>query len=204
MRAYDAVATRYAAHFADELAHKPLDRALLELFAADVRGQGTVVDLGCGPGQIAAHLASRGVDVQGIDLSPGMVAAARAAVPGVPFSVGDMLALAAPDGAWAGVAAFYAIVHLELAEVAVAARELRRVLRPGGRLLLSFHAGDQRLHLDEWFEQKVDVSWIFHDPAAVEKSLTDAGLIVDATILRRAYVPHEHDSRRAYLLAHRP
>ena len=141
--------------------------------------------------------------VRGIDLSPAMLEAARAAVPGVPFSIGDLRRLEAADGAWAGIAAFYAIVHLEPDEVRAAARELARVLRPGGRLLLAFHAGDERIRLREWFEHAVDVEWIFHDPTAVEQALGDAGFIVDATILRRAYTPHEHDTRRAYLLAHR-
>src|SRR5437867_6393483 len=50
---YDRVATEYAGRFFDELAHKPLDRALLNCFAEQVQGRGPVADLGCGPGQIA-------------------------------------------------------------------------------------------------------------------------------------------------------
>jgi hypothetical protein len=53
---YDRVARFYADHFTGELAHKPHDRALLDVLAAELRGKGKVVDVGCGPGQIARAL----------------------------------------------------------------------------------------------------------------------------------------------------
>src|SRR5262245_8181879 len=74
---YDRVAAPYAARFSYELAQKPLDRALLDYFAEQVRGRGPVVDVGCGPGQVAHYLHTRGVPVSGLDLSPEMVAHAR-------------------------------------------------------------------------------------------------------------------------------
>lgn len=73
---YDRVAADYTAHIADELAGKPLDRALLLAFAEQVRPLGPVADLGCGPGHVAAFLAEAGVAVEGIDYSSGMVAQA--------------------------------------------------------------------------------------------------------------------------------
>ena len=50
---YDAVAEEYAARFFDELAAKPLDRALLDCLVELTRGLGVIADMGCGPGQIA-------------------------------------------------------------------------------------------------------------------------------------------------------
>jgi SAM-dependent methyltransferase len=73
---FDAVAADYAARFADELAGRPLDRALLAAFAECVPA-GPVADVGCGPGHVTAHLASLGLEVCGIDLSPGMVEEGR-------------------------------------------------------------------------------------------------------------------------------
>src|SRR4051794_520906 len=89
---YDRVAGEYAAHLADELDHKPLDRALLLRFAELVAG-GAVCELGCGPGHVARFLHDAGVAVSGIDLSPRMVEEARKLNPGIDFRVGDMLAL---------------------------------------------------------------------------------------------------------------
>jgi hypothetical protein len=53
---YDRVAEEYVQRIFDELQHKPLDRQLLEQFAARVHGLGPVCDLGCGPGHVARYL----------------------------------------------------------------------------------------------------------------------------------------------------
>ena len=62
---YDQVAQQYAQTFFEELARKPFDRALLDAFGERVRAQGTVCDLGCGPGHVARYLKDRGVKVCG-------------------------------------------------------------------------------------------------------------------------------------------
>ncbi len=84
-----------------------------------------------------------------------MVEQSRLLTPDVEFREGDMLALDAPDGAWAGIVAFYSIIHIPRGDMARALGELRRVLRPGGLLLLAFHVGDDAIHLDEWWGQQV-------------------------------------------------
>ena len=60
-----------------DLAPAPWLRAAFWAFAEDVRALGPVLDVGCGPGTVTAHLAELGVDVSGVDLSPRMVAHAR-------------------------------------------------------------------------------------------------------------------------------
>ena len=111
-KSYDDVADEYVRRIFNELQHKPLDRELLDRFAANVRGVGPACDLGCGPGHVAHYLHEQGVDVCGIDLSPAMVERARRLTPAVDFRQGDMLALEATDESWAGIAAFYSIIHI--------------------------------------------------------------------------------------------
>ena len=118
-RSYDRVAEAYAEHLFDELAGKPLDRALLDCFAEQVRGLGPVADVCCGPGQVARYLVGLGVNVLGIDLSSEMVTVARCLNPTIAFRQGDMLALDIADGACGGIVAFYAVVHLTPNEVSV-------------------------------------------------------------------------------------
>jgi SAM-dependent methyltransferase len=201
---YDRVAAEYARRIFDELRHKPLDRELLDRFAARVRGRGPACDLGCGPGQVARYLHERGVEVIGVDLSPGMVAEARRLNPGLAFREGDLRALQVPDEAWAGIAAFYSIIHVSRAEVDGALHECWRVLRPGGLLLVSFHVGDQIVHLDEWWGQEVSVDFFFLRPAEVTGWLTAAGFEVEEVVERDPYPDVEHQSRRAYVFAHKP
>src|SRR5262245_60897960 len=116
---YDSAAEAYAEHLAGELAHKPLDRHLLNRFAEGVREKGRVLDAGCGPGHVAAYLRGQGVEVFGLDLSAGMVSCASRLHPAIEFAVGDVRALNLPAGSLGGLAAFYLIVHFEESDLAV-------------------------------------------------------------------------------------
>lgn len=201
---YDRVAGEYTAQFFGELAHKPLDRALLDVFAEEVRALGPVADIGCGPGQVARYLADRGVEARGIDLSPEMVARARQLSPAIPFSVGSMLALDLSDASLAGITAFYSIIHISPAQVPQALAEFHRVLRPGSLLLLAFHVGDELRHLDEFMGAPVSLDFQFYEPETLVRALEAAGFTLEMRMVRAPYVPHEHPSQRGYLLARKP
>src|SRR6266853_1655984 len=115
---YDRVAQEYAREFQDELDRKPFDRKILDWLVEKVNGTGPICDLGCGPGQIARYLKSRGAAACGIDLSIEMVNCAKRLNPDIPFQQGDMLALTdVADGAFGGIAAFYSIIHVAPTDV---------------------------------------------------------------------------------------
>ena len=202
---YDRVAEEYARHLYDELQHKPLDRQLLDRFTERVQGAGLVCDLGCGPGQVARYLHERGVAVCGMDLSPRMIEQARQLNPVTDFTRGDMLALPVADEAWAGIAAFYAIVNFPPADLLPVMREMRRALRPGGWLLLSFHIGEQIEHVDELWGCAVSLDFYFFSVEKVKSDLRAAGFEIDEVIERAPYAPEvEYQSHRAYIFARRP
>jgi SAM-dependent methyltransferase len=96
---------------------------------------GRALDAACGTGRHARHLAELGHDVLGIDLTPEMLARARAAVPAARFFEGDLLRLPADDGAFDIVVCGLALAHVADLDAAVA--ELGRVLAEGGRLVVS-------------------------------------------------------------------
>ena len=202
---YDKVAAEYAGQYLPELEHKPFDREMLDRFAGLVKEVGgRVCDLGCGPGQVARHLHEHGVEVSGIDLSPGMVAQAQQANPGIHFQQGDMRALALADDSLAGIAAFYSLIHIAREEVTSVLKELRRVLRPGGVLLLSFHIGSEVVHLDEWWGKPVCVDFTFFERAEMEGYLRAAGFEVEDVVERPPYPEVEYQSHRAYIFARKP
>ncbi len=133
-----------------------------------------------------------------------MVEQAHRLTPGVEFRQGDMMALDAPDGAWAGIVAFYSIIHIPSGDLTQALVELRRVLRPGGLLLLAFHIGDDAIHLDEWWGRKVCVDFFHFRPAEVARCLGKAGFEIEEIFEREPYADVEHQSRRSYVFARRP
>ncbi|PHQ49618.1 hypothetical protein BLA24_26730 [Streptomyces cinnamoneus] len=183
---YDAVAVDYADRYRDQLAAKPLERAMLAGFADLVRGGGggPVADLGCGEGRVTAHLHALGLSVRGIDLSPRMIELARRDRPGLRFDVGSMLALDLPDGALAGALAWYSIIHTPQERLPDLFAELHRVLAPGGHALIAFQVGDEPLHLEGPFGHDVSLDFHRRRPDRIAELLGEAGLDVTARMVR--------------------
>jgi ubiquinone/menaquinone biosynthesis C-methylase UbiE len=198
---YDRVAADYADLLRDELAAKPVDVAALGLFAELLRsaGGGEVADLGCGPGRVTAHLAGLGLTVRGIDLSPGMVAAARREHPELRFDVGSMTALDLPDGSLAGAVAWYSLVHTPTEELPPVLAELARVLRPGGQLLVAFQVGTQSALLSHAYGHAVTLVVHRRTPEEMSELLNRAGLVVHTRTIR--HPEGWEKSPQAYLLA---
>ncbi len=180
---YDTDATSYADEVRNLLAELPPEREVMALFAELVRahGGGPVADVGCGPGRITAHLRSLGVDAFGIDLSPRMIEVARREHPGVRFEVGSMTQLGLADGALAALIAWYSIIHVPDDAIGAVLAGFRRVLRPGGLLLVGFHVGDAsppepRENGESWPESYVRR----RPPSQVAAWLDEAGFTVEA------------------------
>ena len=199
---YNRIAKEYVERIFNELEGKPIDRQLLDRFAGSITGP--ACDLGCGPGQIARYLRERGVDVCGIDLSREMIEQARRLNPGIKFAQGNMLSLDVADETWGGIAAFYSIIHIPRDEVVTALSEMKRVLRREGLLLLSFHIGDEILHVENFWGEKVSLDFIFFRPDEMEGYLKSAGFEIEEIIERPPYEGVEHQSHRAYIFARKP
>src|ERR1700687_5560276 len=120
------------------------------LAQTDWSGVGAVIDVGCGNGAYLRRLLGRLPRLFGIDLSRGMVVeiANAADAPARPaLAVADVQALPLRERCADVVLAMHMLYHVP--DIALAVRELRRVLRPGGVLLA---ATNGTRHLGELFE----------------------------------------------------
>lgn len=100
-----------------------------------------VLDAGTGSGNLAAALARPGLDLTGIDFCEPAFALARRKAPGAHFQFGDLTKpLAFPDGSFDHVACSAVLHVLSADEQRFAIGELARVLRPGGRLVVTAFA----------------------------------------------------------------
>lgn len=204
LASYDAIADEYAKHFHGELADKPFDRQLLDQFAERTRGRGPVCDLGCGPGQVARYLRGRGVTAFGIDVSAGMLGEARRLNPGLEFVRGDMNSMPIRMQSLAGVAAFYSIIHMDPELLRSALAEMRRALRRGGYLLLTFHLGEELIHATDFHGRAVDLRATLFTLVEMSGYLKAAGFAIDQALERDPYPEIEYQSRRGYILAVNP
>jgi SAM-dependent methyltransferase len=141
--AFDRLAPRYDALFSERPVGRRLRSAVWRVLDSAFQPGDRVLDLGCGTGEDAVHLAARGLWVEGLDASPAMVAEARrkAQRQGVGararFRVGQLEALAEPgdglvyDGALSDFGALNCVADLDAVAAGLGGR-----LRPGGRLVL--------------------------------------------------------------------
>ncbi|WP_461084011.1 class I SAM-dependent methyltransferase [Streptomyces deserti] len=99
-----------------------------------------VLDMGCGTGRFTVPMAERGAQVTGLDLSRAMldVLGGKLAARGLHAELreGDMAALPFPDESFDVVTSMLALMHIPLQDRPKVFAEVRRVLRPGGRMLL--------------------------------------------------------------------
>jgi demethylmenaquinone methyltransferase / 2-methoxy-6-polyprenyl-1,4-benzoquinol methylase len=110
-----------------------LDRRWRRLTAeAAVRPGDDVLDACCGTGDLAIAASRAGGNVTGLDFSPAMLARARRKAPGLEWIEGDLLALPFADASFDSATVGFGVRNVE--DLGRAIEELRRVLRPGGRL----------------------------------------------------------------------
>lgn len=152
-RAYGVMADQYVALFGSTAQVHPDDLDLITRHLS-IR-PGTVLDVGCGPGHLTAHLRSLDVDAAGLDPVPEFVAHARAAHPGGRYVLGSADRLPVPDHSVAGILAWYSLIHLPPDDLDGVLDELRRALAPGGTLVAGFFDGDEVVA----FEHKVVTAW---------------------------------------------
>lgn len=145
-----------------------------------LEAESRVLDAGCGLGYWSMELAKHFPCLEAFDISADAVAAVRARVSGHRVWVGDIEHIAAEDAAYDGAFAFEVLEHL--ADSRVGLRELRRVLKPGGRLvLLQEFRGDDYSRVIRW-----------------------VGDVLDATGIRRRKVPRHADRRDLHRSARTP
>ena len=187
-----------AAHYQATFAAATGEFADALLDAAGV-GPGTkLLDLCCGTGLVAGAAAARGAIVSGLDFSPAMLEVARAMHPASHFADGDAEAMPFPNGTFDAVVSNFGVHHVPRPERALA--EVRRALRPGGRVAFATWAAPAdniawqllldaiRVHGDPDAAQAPVSGGGLGSEEAVHRVLNEAGFAAPATgLLRREW-----------------
>jgi SAM-dependent methyltransferase len=193
---YDRMGAAYAADTDRDPVKAGYERPAMLAMAGDVAGK-RVLDLGCASGSLTQALAARGAHVVGVDLNPRFVEAARARDLGerVSFHVADisrpmpMLASGSFDVVMASLVLHY------LEDWSGALAEIRRVLAPGGALLVSTHHPAVDIELaddaapyfsttlltDTWHKagRPFKVRYYHRPLGAIVDAIADAGFLIE-------------------------
>jgi SAM-dependent methyltransferase len=135
-RAYAEIAEQYADRW-ESAENTWIDEAT-DRFTADLAAGALVADVGCGPGRDTARLRDKGLRAHGFDLSHAMLTARD--VPGQVRA--DLRVLPLRDGALDGLWCVAVLLHVPRAMIPEALAEFHRVLRPGGRAMITIAEGE--------------------------------------------------------------
>jgi len=197
--AYDLAAEDYVTAFADDLADLPVDRAILDGAVEMVATSGPVLDVGCGPGQVAGYLADRGAPVVGIDLSAQMLRLAPWH-PATDYVRGNMRVLPFRSGGFSMVVTFYSIQHLARSALPSFLAEISRVLTSGGLLVMAAHLGVGETYVEEFLGHQVPrFGGTLYGKEKLHEALQAHGFSIRVS-KQRDPLPHEHRSVRLYLI----
>jgi SAM-dependent methyltransferase len=127
---------------------------ILPLVARHLRTARRVLDIGCGEGQVARHLATLGVEVVGLDPTPTQIRVARDRGGGPRYASARAEALPCRSGSFDAVLLCLAIEHVDAFEAAI--RDLTRVLEPGGRFVFVLCHPLLQAPGAAWIDDRVD------------------------------------------------
>jgi SAM-dependent methyltransferase len=197
--AYDVAAEDYAEAFADDLLELPVDREVLDSVVQEIAREESVLDLGCGPGQVGQYLAQRGLRMVGMDLAFQMLLMARRRTGNRCLACGDMRSIPFRTGSFSGVVAFYSVHHLPRPALRTALAEIRRILKPTGLFVVATHLGESEVYSSTFLGHEIEtVGGTLYGEDELVGVLESESFVIEE-IRYRDPLTHEHESRRIYL-----
>ncbi len=175
-----AVFDKHAHHYAERFMDVSLYSNLLDILCNNIVANGTVLDIACGPGNIARHLLHRRPDLQltGIDLAPTMVALAQANNPQAEFRVMDCRTIAALPADYQAVVIGFAMPYLSKEEALRLIADAAHLLTTGGLLYISTMEDDYSKSGIQQSSKGDEVYMYFHEADYLLPAMSLHGLTI--------------------------
>jgi ubiquinone/menaquinone biosynthesis C-methylase UbiE len=139
IKTYEKIADRYTNQYFNDFT----DRVYLDLFLNKVQKNGTIVDIGCGPGQFSYYIDQKGFKVIGVDYSAEMIKIAREKNPKLEFLHLDMRNLSFNENSIDGLLAAYSLIHIPSQDIQKTINRFYKVVKPGGYIEIIVQKGEQ-------------------------------------------------------------
>ncbi|MFB6300374.1 MAG: class I SAM-dependent methyltransferase [Halobacteriales archaeon] len=178
-RGYNEVADA----FADRRSVDAHERAVVEQFFDRLPPEAVILDAGCGQGTPILSTVTERYPASspiGLDIAGAQLDLAADHVPEAVFIQGDLTRLPLASSSIDGAVAFHSLIHLPADQHPHAIEEFARVLRPGGRLLLSEGAKRWEGRNPDWLGTGVEMQWHIAGAPTTKRQIRDAGLTIES------------------------
>jgi ubiquinone/menaquinone biosynthesis C-methylase UbiE len=201
-RAYDDAADEYAKAYWNEIERKNLDCLILKWLSEQVPDEHGILEIGSGPGEVTGYLAKYHSNCIGTDQSKQMILQAKKYFPSAKFQVQDFYELSYEDNSFAAVVAFYAIVNLRIEEIKRVFKEVKRVLKPKGIFLFTFHLAEESptIDIEKFFNKENSLRFYLYGIDNIKSIVEREGFDIVDIITRHPY-KEEHPTKRVYFIA---
>ncbi len=170
---YDDIAMEYA----EEFFYDTSDNKYIDAFLHDLDGI-KILDVGCGNGRDCKYISEQGFDVNGIDLSAGMLAIAKEKVPNGKFEVMDIASITYPENSYDGIISNCSLFHIPSEELPQTLESFARVLKPNGKLLLILQEGLGETMIEEPYRPGVNIYMNYFSVGKITNMLQKYGFEV--------------------------
>ena len=195
-RAYNLAAQKYHDLFRNEMTEKEYDRKLLDGFAAKFPKGTLLCDAGCGPSaHIGRYLYEKGLRVVGVDISDRCVELARAYNPVMDIERMDMARPVFLADSFDGILSYYSIIHTPKAFLGRIFGEFRRILKPGGYLLVTVKAGTGEGYRNELLDIATEIYMTLFSEEEIVRYFGRAGFQLEFIDKRNPYDFEIHNER---------
>ncbi len=172
---YDDIAKEYAEEFFSDTS----DNKYIDAFLQSLDGI-KILDVGCGNGKDCKYISLKGFEVNGIDLSVGMLAIAKEKVPNGKFEVMDIADITYPENSYDGIISNCSLFHIPSEELPKTLESFARVLKPNGKLLLILQEGLGETMIEEPYRPGVNIYMNYFSVETISNLLQEYGFEVNS------------------------
>lgn len=183
---YDDIAREYA----EEFFYDTSDNQYIDYFLQSLEGT-KILDVGCGNGKDCKYISQKGFDINGIDLSVGMLEIAKERVPEGKFEVMDIANITYPDNSYDGIISNCSLFHVPTEELPKTLESFARILKPNGKLLLILQEGLGETMVEEPYRKGVHIYMNYFSLEQIQNLLREYGFEVNN--VAREEAPNEFE-----------
>lgn len=179
-----------AREYAEEFFYDTSDDKYIDIFLQSLEGS-KVLDVGCGNGRDCKYISQKGFNVNGIDLSVGMLEIAKERVPNGKFEIMDITDITYPDNSYDGIISNCSLFHIPAEELPKTLSSFRRVLKPNGKLLLILQEGNGETMVEEPYRPGVHIYMNYFSVEQIQNLLQEYGFSIN--YLGKEEAPNEFE-----------